>query len=281
MAYPMLESPIGDKFYYDGNIILKGSSAYEKLLVPTEETTYYETVRIKDDILLYLESHLERLQKSVKGIEDFPVDVKDLEERCYEFLHDNYKGTTDANLRIVLTKKHLLIHICEANIPAPELFEKGIDTSMLKWDRVDPNIKVFRGDYKKAVKDVFDKNGCYEVVLCDHEDKLYEGSKSNLFVVKGNKVYSAPDDKILLGITRKRVMDSLKKSDAELVIGTFTLDELTKDDGYALFVSSTPFDILPIRSVDGHVFGSAGDPMVRKIMDNYKQAINEYINNRR
>lgn len=281
MAYPMLESPIGGKYLYDGKIITEGSAEAAKLYEPTEEVTYYETVRIKEGVLLYVEAHLDRLEKSVKGIEDFPVDKQDIEKISYDFLRQQFPDFKEGNLRIVLTKNHLLIHICEANIPSEELFEKGIPTHILKWDRVDPNIKVFRGDYKKAVAEVFANTDAYEVVLADSSDKLYEGSKSNLFVVKGNKVYTAPDNKILLGITRKRVLESLDKAGAELVVGMFSFDELKEDRESALFVSSTPFDILPIRSVDGYVFDSAKDPMVRKIQENYKEAMNEYINLRR
>ena len=166
MAYPMLESPIGGKYLYDGKIITEGSAEAAKLYEPTEEVTYYETVRIKEGVLLYVEAHLDRLEKSVKGIEDFPVDKKDIEKISYDFLRQQFPDFKEGNLRIVLTKNHLLIHICEANIPSEELFEKGIPTHILKWDRVDPNIKVFRGDYKKAVAEVFANTDAYEVSLC-------------------------------------------------------------------------------------------------------------------
>lgn len=281
MAYPLLESPVGGRYYYDGGLIDAGSDKERELLKPTDSVTYYETVRIKDGVLLYLEDHLARLSKSVKGIEDFPVDSKAIEDASYKFLHEQYPDIKEGNIRIVLTKEHILIHICEANIPKKEHFEKGIKTSLLKWDRVDPNIKVFRGDYKKAVADAFAMSGAYELVLSDRNDKLYEGSKSNLFVVIGNKVYSAPDNKILLGITRNRVMSSLEQAGGELVIDMFTMDELKAQKNAALFVSSTPFDILPIASVDDTVFDSANDPLVRNISKCYLDLISKYINERR
>ncbi len=281
MAYPLLESPIGESYYFDGELIYAGSDMEKELFKPTDSVTYYETVRIKDGILLYIEDHLARLQKSVKGIEDFPVDVSFIEKESYKFLHEQYPDFKEGNLRIVLTEEHMLIHICEANIPSKEHFEKGIKASLLKWDRVDPNIKVFRGDYKKAVADAFARSGAYELVLADSNDKLYEGSKSNLFVVIGNKVYSAPDNKILLGITRNRVMSSLKQAGGELVIDMFTLDELKTHKNAALFVSSTPFDILPIASVDDTVFDSANDPLIRNISKCYLDLISKYINERR
>ncbi len=281
MAYPLLESPVGSCYYYNGHIVMAGSSLEQELLKPTDLVTYYETVRIKEGVLLYLEDHLARLIKSVKGIEDFPVDTAFIEKECYKFLHEQYPSFKEGNLRIVLTKSDILIHVCEANIPCKEHFEKGIKSSLLKWDRVDPNIKVFRGDYKSAVAEAFASSGAYEIVLADSNDKLYEGSKSNLFIVVGNKVYSAPDNKILLGITRNRVMSSMKEAGGELVIDMFSLEELKKTEGAALFVSSTPFDILPIASIDDYVFDSANNPLIKSISECYLDQIAKYINERR
>lgn len=281
MAYPLLESPVGSSYYYNGQIVMAGSSMEQELLKPTDLVTYYETVRIKEGVLLYLEDHLARLIKSVKGIEDFPVDTAFIENECYKFLHEQYPSFKEGNLRIVLTKSDILIHVCEANIPCKEHFEKGIKSSLLKWDRVDPNIKVFRGDYKSAVAEAFARSGAYEIVLADSNDKLYEGSKSNLFIVVGNKVYSAPDNKILLGITRNRVMSSMKEAGGELVIDMFSLEELKKTEGAALFVSSTPFDILPIASIDDYVFDSANNPLIKRISECYLDQIAKYINERR
>ena len=290
MAYPMLESPLGDKYLYDGKFIDRDSIEAKEISVPTEEVTYYETIRIKDGVMLYSEDHLARLDKSVQGIEAFDVDVNKIGDDCRMFLKETgYANGYNGNLRIVLTKSHLLVHICEANIPTQEKFDNGINSLTLKWERVAPNIKVFRGDYKQAVADTFARENSdghpYEIVLCDNEGKYYEGSKSNLFVIVDDKVYSAPDEKILLGITRNRVMNSLKNSGAELVIGTFTMDEMVKlrDEGHkvALFVSSTPFDILPIRRIDDVVFDSASNELLKKISSDYVAAADKYISEHR
>ncbi|MBO4635849.1 MAG: aminotransferase class IV, partial [Clostridiales bacterium] len=272
---------VGSTYWYDGELIDKDSEKASELRYPTEEISYYETVRLKEGVLLYIEDHLERLTKSVKGIEDFPVDAEEIEDKCYSFLYNAFLHEKEGNLRIVLTKNHLLIHLCDGCIPSPSDFENGVMAASLKWDRVDPNIKVFRGDYKTAVAETFSRTGAYELLLKDSNDRFYEGSKSNLFAVIGNKVYSAPDDKILLGITRKRVISSLERAGGELVTGTFTMEELQSTPGASLFVSSTPFDILPIASVDGIPFPSAKDPLIRRISECYLDSMAKYINERR
>ena len=279
MNYPVIEKPLGDRYYVNGDMISPDSEAARQLAVPTEEVKYYETIRIKDGVLLFVEDHLARLSKSVKGIEDFAVDTEYIMDQARKYIKD-IAFNSEGNLRIVLTSDKLVFHICEANIPSAENFKWGINTNILNWERVDPNLKVFRGDYKAAVAEAFgrvNKQGLpYEVLLTDKNDKIYEGSKSNFFAIIGDKVYSAPDDKILIGITRNRVMSSLDKAGIELVTSTFTLSEL-KAENAALFVSSTPFDILPISYVEGNKFNSVNNGILTQISREYLAATEEYI----
>ena len=282
MAFPLLESPIGDIYLFDGEIIAADSSKADSLREPTDEVTYYETLRVKEGIPLFFEDHLARLVKSVKGIENFEFDTEYIKSQSMLFI-SNYDSDFDGSLRVILTKNHLLIHAVEVGIPTSENFEEGINTLSFKWERVDPNLKVFRGDYKQAVADRFhDSNSHgrpYELVLVDNNNKLYEGSKSNLFVVKGNTVYSAPDEKVLIGITRNRVMRALSSTNAEFKIGMFSLDELKNDSEAAVFVSSTPFDILPVRYIDEVEFNFKSNELLMKIMNSYQTFVDEYIAN--
>ena len=279
MQYPIIEQPLGAKYYLDGKLIDADSVSALELLKPSDVVKYYETIRIKDGVLLFIEDHMSRLSKSVKGIEDFAVDTEYISGEAKKFLKDvDFKE--EGNLRIVLTNDKLVIHICEGHIPPQELFSTGIATNILNWERVDPNLKVFRGDYKAAVAECFSRAGKYglpyELLLTDRNNKVYEGSKSNFFAIIGNKVYSAPDDKILIGITRSRVMSSLKKAGIELCEGTFTLDELVSNDA-ALFVSSTPFDILPVTYVEDKVFNSVSNPILTQISREYRSITEQYI----
>ena len=99
---------------------------------------------------------------------------------------------------------------------------------------------------------------------------------SNLFVIMDGKVYSAPDDKILIGITRRRVIEALKRSGLELHTGMFTMDELIKGNA-AIFVSSTPFDILPVTYIDDNTFDSVSNPLLKMISEAYAGYTEEYI----
>ena len=278
MAYPLMEHLTGNGFLFCGKYYRVSSELCESLQKPVDIRTYYETIRVKDGVLLFAEDHLARLVKSVKGLEDFPVDTSKIMEESYSFV--DLEKITDGSIRIVLTKESLLIHQADITLPGKELFEQGINTSLLNWERKTPNLKIFRGDYKTTVNEKFKKENShglpFELVLADNEGKLYEGSMSNLFVIREGQVYSAPDNKILIGITRKRVMESLNRSGLELQIGTFRPEELDPSRD-AIFVSSTPFDILPVRYIDDYEFKSADNEILKNISKMYQEYTSEYI----
>ena len=79
-----------------------------------------------------------------------------------------------------------------------------------------------------------------------------------------------------IGITRKRVMEALKRSGLELQIGTFAPEELDPETD-AVFVSSTPFDILPVRFIDKYEFRSSKNEVLNMISKMYQEYTSEYI----
>ena len=278
MAYPLMEHLTGKGFLYCGKYYRVSSELTESLQKPVDIRIYYETIRVKDGVLLFVEDHLQRLVNSVKGLENFPVDTSKILAEAYSFI--DMDGIKDGSVRIVLTKETLLIHQADITIPTSEQFENGINTSILNWERKTPNLKIFRGDYKTTVNEKFKEENShglpFELVLTDNDGKLYEGSMSNLFVIRDGKVYSAPDNKILIGITRKRVMTALERSGLKLEIGTFAPEDLDpKAD--AVFVSSTPFDILPVKYMDDYEFDSANNEILKMISKMYQEYTSEYI----
>ena len=284
MAYPLVESCILDSVYVNGKIYSIEDSDISWVKEPTDSMTYYETIRILNSRLLFIEDHLTRLKASVKGEEDFEFNADFVKSESVSFvktMSDSGCDLKNANLRVVLTRDNLIIHICEANIPSDEQKKSGIVTRILNWERVAPNIKVFRGDYKQKVAETFSMDTSfgtpYEVLLTNNSGKLYEGSKSNLFVIVGDTVYSETDDKILIGITRKRVLEALNNSGLKLEYKTFTLDEI-KQNNAAVFVSSTPFDILPVYSIDDTVIDSSANINLQKISKAYDEAVSNYMN---
>ena len=124
MAYPLMEHLTGNGFLFCGKYYRVSSELCESLQKPVDIRTYYETIRVKDGVLLFAEDHLARLVKSVKGLENFPVDITEILSESYSLV--DLEKITDGSIRIVLTKESLLIHQADITLPGKELFEQGI-----------------------------------------------------------------------------------------------------------------------------------------------------------
>ena len=287
MAYPLVEGNIGKYCVLNGLRVDLNSIEGQELFIPTEEITYYESIRFQEGVLLFWVDHMERLRKSVEAKENFPIDPD-----SYRFLAESLiwdSGMANGNIRVVLTKSLNLIYLSNMTYPTEEMYRDGIVTRSLTWERVEPHVKVFRGDYKKAVAEAQSTPTSfgmpYEVILRGNDGKFVEGGRSNFFVLHENTVYSPSEDLILIGITRKYVKDAITEAGLLLKEGSFTMEELVKmekeeDDGppkMGLFVTSSPFDILPVASIDDVKFRSASCPALQNLMASYQKIVHEYI----
>ena len=287
MAYPLVEGNIGNYCLLNGLKVDFNSIEGQELFIPTEEITYYESIRFQEGVLLFWGDHMERLRKSVEAKENFPIDPD-----SYRFLAESLiwdSGMANGNIRVVLTKSLNLIYLSNMTYPTEEMYRDGIVTRSLTWERVEPHVKVFRGDYKKAVAETQSTPTSfgmpYEVILRGNDGKFVEGGRSNFFVLHENTVYSPSEDLILIGITRKYVKNAIAEAGLKLEEGAFTMDELVRmekeeDDGppkMGLFVTSSPFDILPVASIDDVKFRSASCPALQKLMASYQKIVHEYI----
>ena len=105
-------------------------------------------------------------------------------------------------------------------------------------------------------------------VIYFHNDIVTEASKSNVFVVMDGELVT-PERNILLGITRKRV---LEMSPIEISIGNITIDELRSAD--EVFITSTLKELLPITKLDGQPVGNGKIGPITRKMQRY---FNEYL----
>lgn len=288
MSFPIVENPRGDYCYCNGEKLSFASDRGAALFSPVDQTIYYESIRFKNGVLIFFEDHMLRLYRSVMAKEAFDFDSEFLYEESMKLIREIAGSDSDGNLRIVLTKEQSVVHLSDAKYPEPSMFEQGIITSTLRWERIEPQVKVFRGDYKKAVAQCMGRPNSfgipYEVLLCDSQGKITEGSRSNFFVLVEDTVNSPPESQILIGITRKYVIAALHNAGLSYREHSYSIADLKKmmqeSEGKAdpaVFVTSSPFDVLPIRSIDDISFRSSDHPMIKKLSNEYISIVNKYI----
>jgi len=117
----------------------------------------------------------------------------------------------------------------------------------------------------------------YEVLLINQEACITEGSKSNFFLVKDNSLYTAPDEAVLKGITRKYVLKIARSAGIE--IHFVNLPEASIAEYNAAFICGTSPMILPVRMINDIPFDNQNNT-IRELKELYRKEIEGYIRER-
>lgn len=289
MGFPLLENPTGEFCYLNGQKISFEQARTMQLFEPVDEIIYYESIRIKEGIFLFFENHMLRLLQSITAKEDFPLDTDVLYEQGMKLLKEASPKFDTGNLRIAVTKSKQVVYFSQFSYPDEVSVTQGIVTAQLKWERVDPQVKIIHDDYKAAIAAKLLESTPFgypfELLLTNSREEITEGSRSNFFVLIGDKVYSPPNEIILIGITRRYVLAAIKAAGFHYQERLFTLDQLKQEkekasspqDEPALFITSSPFDILPVASVDDIAFSSGSNEALKAISQQYQKIVQHYI----
>lgn len=255
-------------------VILDGVR-YRRDEVELPKLGIYEVMRLHYRGPLFFEEHMERLNHSLSlRHKDLQVTEEELRHNIYALIEAN--GNLDLNITLYVTgegRRHHIYCYYSKTVASPEgAYEQGVVLKSALFERDNPSSKTFT-EGMKSLRDRLAQDDCYDYVLVDAEGKMREASKSNLFFYKGNKVYTAPDDKVLSGITRKKVL-SLLSSLSEVVYEEVGIEELAEMDG--AFLSGTSPGIMPIAKIDDVCYDMANANLARDLMRAYKELIDDY-----
>ena len=137
----------------------------------------------------------------------------------------------------------------------PEALEQGVDVMVSTWTRIAPNtlpaMAKAGANYMNSqlIKMEAVLNGYTEGIALDHQGYLAEGSGENLFLIKGNTVFTPElSSAILPGITRSTVIDLVEQLGMNLAREALPRESLYIAD--EIFFTGTAAEITPVRSVD-------------------------------
>jgi branched-chain amino acid aminotransferase len=271
------EENIGSKCMIDGEM-----QASEKLNLYTDEKylAFYEVIRIIDGVPLFYEDHYSRLRSSLGKCEfEFSLTKKELKEQIKKVCDLN--GFSDCNIKVIVLRYEAeqicLIFVNKFYYPAKQEYDIGVRCSTIRLKRNNPNVKMIHTEYKAQIKREAEEKEVFEVLLVNEHGKITEGGKSNAFFVKGNKIYTAPEEYILKGITRQYVVDVCEKLGYEVIETLIGVDTLTSFD--AVFITGTSINVLPVKTIDDLEIDSAKNSTTQHVLAGYNGLVNSYIKN--
>lgn len=254
------------------------SSDYQSAQFNSDQLVY-EVIRIIDSVPLFLNDHFRRLQKSmeIQNI-NFRMEYQEFGQKITELVQLNRK--TEGNIKFVYSttedEPRWIFSFIPHNYPTPEDYLRGVATNLLFAERENPNAKVIQNTVRESADQFIADQKLSEVLLVDRNGLITEGSRSNVFFVKGELFYTAPTSMILPGITRQKVLECLLKLGFQVIEEAVGANEISRFD--AVFLTGTSPKVLPVRSVGNQVFNTPL-PAVNKLIDRYNDLIAQYIRN--
>ncbi len=245
--------------------------------VPAEnEGGIYEVLRVVKGIPLFLEDHLERFYHSAQIAGKI---ITYSENQIREFLKNLIeKNETNQGNVLISCKINLKAFFILHSYPTDNMYKEGVSCGILKAERENPNAKVFQTTVRQQADKMLADNGFYEVLLVDHLGKITEGSRSNVFFVKGKELITSPQNKVLLGITRQKTIRLAENLNIQVKETEIELNDLDNYD--AAFITGTSPKILPIKKI-GDITFKPQNEIVRQLMKSYDDLIYNYLDSAR
>lgn len=205
----------------------------------------FETILVNDKPV-FLKEHLERLNK---GLLKIGVKIQISEE----YFLDNIKKLNCKNCGVKLAVSEKNIVFTKREIAYKEEdYIKGFKVKVSKIKR-NPHSHI---TYLKSLNYIDNaiereyalKEGYNEVLFLNNYGYLSEGSISNIFFVKGDKIYTPSIESGLLpGVVRRWVIDNY-----HVLEGQFILKDLLNSDG--AFLTNSLMGIMKIDRIEKNIF---------------------------
>ncbi|TKG96911.1 hypothetical protein EYV94_00340 [Puteibacter caeruleilacunae] len=237
----------------------------------------YEVVRVMKGKLLFAEDHLNRLENSFikSGLEVLPrQQVVDALQKCIE-----QNNMEIGNVRIDAMYQgnqvsDWYIYQIKHNYPGASMTGKGVRVALCEAVRPDPEIKCFLRIHRLRIGEIIERTGVFEVLMHNEEGELTEGSRSNVFFVKGDKLITASASSVLNGITRQKVIALAKEQGIDVEERIILKEELNSFD--AAFLTGTSINVLPIVKCDDILF-DVNHPLMSRLSRLYLELIQSNI----
>lgn len=260
---------VNNYFIYNG--MVKSTEEFVKMY-PTSKKLLYEVIRVIESKPLFLKEHIKRLENSIELSKlNINFDEENLKKSIKTLINKN--AIINGNIKIILDESNTLVYSVKHSYPTEEMYREGVKTIFYFGERENPNAKVINNSFREKVNEKLNEAHAYEAILVDHEGNITEGSKSNIFMVKDKKVYTAPLKNVLPGITREKIILACNRIGLEVLEENVHYNEISSFNG--LFISGTSPKVLPISEVDEIKICSQNDEIIKGIMKEFNEIISE------
>jgi len=269
---PLMNECFGKKFIINGE--LHDSEVFDQSMV-YEGQSVYEVIRMVKGTPLFFNDHMERLSSSLslQGREQL-ADSSALKKSIITLLRSDKKKET--NIKIVFNfnndRKNYLIYFIESIYPTAEQYRMGVKGILFFAERKDPESKVINNKLRSSICSKLIYESAYEALLVNEQNRITEGSRSNIFFLKGDVLVTAAEKVILSGITRKHIIAICKDNGIKVEYSCVAVNDIA--DYEAVFMTGTSPMVLPFYCIDNVRF-NVSHPLMTRLRQLYLEKADE------
>lgn len=269
---------------------------HEKCLVHIEDRGFqfadgvYEVTLLENGKLIDGDAHIERFFRSLRELKiEHNFSAEELKKIQLElFAHNNLQAgtcyiqiTRGATNRVPWVPKNLKPTISATVSPrkkvSGEEFERGFSLMShedIRWQRCD--IKTVNLLASSMINQKAKDNGFDDAVFV-RNGVVTEGSFANAFIVDKNDILitKAPDNHILCGITRNRLIKIAKEKGIKVEERNFSYEEMINAN--EVFLTSSSLILRPIAQIDGKKINDGKSRKIARILnDGYNDFVSSF-----
>ena len=264
------------------NIIVNGKiqeTKNTKIFESIEKPPIYEVIRVINGVPLFYEEHLSRMNHSADIINsDLGRKEEEIKQDISRLIHKN--DIINENIKLLSTQlgrgeKVFIVYQIESFYPPKDYYTQGIKTILIDYERKEPNAKIMHSSFRQSISAELKKNNAFEALLVNKRGDILEGSRSNVFFVKDDKVYTSRGKDVLLGVTRSQIFNICKKLNIEVLEENIKSDQIIEIEG--AFMTGTSVNVLPISIIEENHIDSIFNRIIIEINNQYAAEMENYI----
>jgi len=277
----MVNECFGKKFILNGEILT--CEQFDNSLV-YEGDSIYEVIRMIKGYPVFFHDHMERLELSLRIQQKESIAKSALLRKNIIDLVKTERRK-NINLKIVFNytqnSSNYLVYFIEPIYPSSEQYKTGVNGILFYAERKNPVSKVINHRLRSSIYHKLILEGAYEALLVNENNCITEGSRTNVFFLRGNTLATAPDNKVLNGITRKYILEICR--DRKITVSFMCVPADTLHEYDAVFMTGTSPMVLPFHRIDNITF-SVNVPLIEELRGLYIEkagaSIKRFINDK-
>jgi branched-chain amino acid aminotransferase len=244
----------------------------------------YEVLKIKQGIPLFLEQHLNRLFHSA-DISNLSINESycDIEILIEELVKKN--NTKEGKINLVIqfeeengsNEKDLLIYFTPHYFPSAKEYEEGVKIGSCHAVRGNPNAKILNTEARIRANNKIIEENLFEVLLINNEGFVTEGSRSNVFFIRDNKVITPPVKEVLNGITRMNIIKLCKQNNIEIIEEKIQYSQIKNMD--TIFLTGTSIHAIAVQKFEEIEFNT-NNKILNRIIELFDELTAKYISSK-